>query len=153
MAATSKSTKLKLNLWQETDKPERADFVSDNQIIEEKLGAHLTDSTKHLTSSEKLRASQPFQVFNFIGSGSAQRTYALNFSARAVFLFAADRNFTETTDDGKTVYAAVQIGGYHTPGISLSGKTLTTYQQTDPATATTLALNQTNQRYVGIAFQ
>lgn len=153
MAATSKTTKLKLNLWQETDKPERADFVADNEAIESTVGSHLSDNSKHLTTTEKTRVSQPFQIFNFVGNGNAQRTYTLNFSARAVFLFTVDCPFSEYSDGVHVIRSAVQLGGYHSPGISLSGKVLTVTQQSEAEEGVQICLNQSNHRYVGIAFQ
>ena len=41
MASTNKTEYLSLNAWVESDRPQRADFNSDNSIIDSALGAHL----------------------------------------------------------------------------------------------------------------
>lgn len=38
MAATNHSTTLGLSLWEQTDCPEWADFLQDNQKLEQRLG-------------------------------------------------------------------------------------------------------------------
>ena len=62
MASTNKTQNLGLNNWLETDKPKRIDFVSDNAIVDNILGTHIKDNDIHLTSSEKDRVSEPFEV-------------------------------------------------------------------------------------------
>lgn len=160
MASSEKTSRLGLNLWQETDKPERADFVSDNEILEETLGTHLKDYTQHLTSTEKTWVGTPYQLLTYTGNGSSQRTYTLDISGRAVFIFAIDRPLAEdgetsSGDAMKSIFYGLQTGIYHTPGISLSGKALTLSQQSEAAAIEAgnsyrVRLNDYNRRYAGI---
>ena len=56
MASTNKSS-LGLNMWEASDKPERADFVADNRIIDEKiakLNSDLATATGNIGSISPL---------------------------------------------------------------------------------------------------
>ena len=48
MASSSFTKNLGLCSWSETDRPKRIDFVTDNLLIDEKLGEHLADSDIHI---------------------------------------------------------------------------------------------------------
>lgn len=74
MSSSKKTTNLKLNQWLETDIPERKDFVSDNEIIDKKIGRHLTDTELHVTSSEKEQWNQFYYKFSFIGDDVSPKT-------------------------------------------------------------------------------
>lgn len=160
MASSEKTSRLGLNLWQETDRPERADFIADNEIIEESLTGHLRDYVKHLSETEKNWVGFPYQLITYVGNGKAERTYTLDINGRAAFIFAIDRPLTEdgVTADGapmKSIYYGVQTGIYHTPGLSVSAKKLTcNYQMESEAVAAgqsyRVRLNDYNQRYAGI---
>ena len=50
MAASSTSTVLGLSLWAQTDCPEWADFLQDNQKLEQLAGGHISNSCLLYTS-------------------------------------------------------------------------------------------------------
>ena len=58
MAATNHSTTLGLSLWEQTDCPEWADFLQDNQKLEQLAGGHISNAALHLTAEEKQFLSQ-----------------------------------------------------------------------------------------------
>lgn len=156
MAATEKTKTLGLNRWLETDCPERADFVADNDAIEKFLAEHLGSSTMHLTAAEKTRVSQPIQIFTYLGNGVKNRTYTLNFSPRAVFIIASGKPMSRPDGDYLSIYSAAQVGVYSTPGLKMSGKQAALTQQSlsdaqSAANGLHVRLNESNVQYVGIA--
>lgn len=156
MASTEKTSTLGLNLWAETDKPERADFVSDNQKLEEAIGPHLTSNFLHLTAEEKERAKTPFQIFAYVGNGQASRTYNLSFEPRLVFLCALNRADGLMENGLQSVYHAAKFGNYSTLGLSGSGTRLILTQQTEAQAAGTgyrICLNESGVNYCGVIFK
>ena len=87
MASKNKSEKLALNLWAETDRPQRADFNSDNMIIDEVLGGHIEQENMHLSAAEKLRIGAPLVSTSYLGDGSASREITLAADAIAVVVY------------------------------------------------------------------
>lgn len=74
MSSSKKTSNLKLNQWLETDIPERMDFVSDNDIIDKKIGKHVTDQNIHVTSFEKEQWNQFYYKFSYIGDDESTKT-------------------------------------------------------------------------------
>ena len=68
MAASEKTAVLGLSLWAGTDKPRRADFVSDNTALETLVGGHLGDSDLHLDETRRTRLDEPFTVRTYTGN-------------------------------------------------------------------------------------
>ncbi len=123
MASTFKTTNLGLSNWLETDKPTRSDFVSDNVIIDNSLGAHLNDTTLHLTQEEKNQLSEPY-IFDILqGTGEESRTIELLFTPRLVMYYAVDKPLIENSDTGSTVNGGVSAYTYGSSGgISIADK-------------------------------
>lgn len=158
MASTEKTTELGLNLWAETDKPERIDFVSDNQKLEELVGAHLKAKALHLTADEKERAKTPFQIFSYPGDGRASLTYYLPFEPRLTFLFATHKVDGLLENGLQSVFRAMKFSTYVTPGISGAGARLVLTQQTEEqaqaaGTGYRLRLNEKGVNYCGVIFR
>lgn len=158
MASTEKTNKLGLNLWSETDKPERQDFVNDNQKLEELLGSHLQNEALHLTATEKARVKSPYMFFSFQGDGKEKKNWYLSFEPTLVFLFAANELDGGKENGLKSVFQAALFGAYGTPGISVSGAKLTLAQQTEAQAQEAgagyrLRLNEKGVTYAGVAFQ
>ena len=55
MATSNYTPNLHLSAWEATDRPKRADFVSDNTIIDTQLGGHIANGNIHLNADEKAR--------------------------------------------------------------------------------------------------
>lgn len=130
MASSKKTSKLGLNLWAETDKPERADFVSDNQKLEELVGAHIQASSMHLTTTEKQLVNDANRIFIYSGDGNSTKVYNLPFIPRTVLVFALTKINGVIEDNLQSVFQARIIGVYPTPGITISENKLTMSQQT-----------------------
>ena len=60
MASSSFTTHLGLCDWAASDRPKRADFVSDNTIIDTQLGGHIANGNIHLSADEKAKLDEPF---------------------------------------------------------------------------------------------
>lgn len=158
MASTKKTSILGLNLWSETDKPERLDFVSDNEKLEELVGAHIKSANIHLTETEKDRARTPYTIFSFIGDGKASRVYNLSFEPRIFFLFAVNRPDGITENGLHSVFRVMKFGSYTTPGVTISGVKATFKQQTEAeaiaeGTGYRLRMNESGVTYSGVIFK
>ncbi len=87
MASTSYTKNLGLCAWNSTDRPKRMDFVQDNNIIDTKLGEHLSDSSIHVTAKEKEAIASPYKVITYVGDGKAQKTISLDSSYTYAIVF------------------------------------------------------------------
>lgn len=88
MAASSTSTVLGLSLWAQTDCPEWADFLQDNQKLEQLAGGHISNSGLHLAAEEKQFLAQRGTVLTYTGTGSGAASVTLPFSPRKITVFA-----------------------------------------------------------------
>ena len=50
MASSNYTPNLHLSAWNASDRPKRADFVSDNTIIDTQLGGHIANSGIHVSA-------------------------------------------------------------------------------------------------------
>lgn len=82
MAATNHSTTLGLSLWEQTDCPEWADFLQDNQKLEQLAGGHISNAALHLTAEEKQFLSQRTALVSYVGTGSGAASVTLPFLPR-----------------------------------------------------------------------
>ena len=158
MASAKKTSSLGLNLWEETDKPERLDFVQDNQKLEELVGAHLNSTALHLTTEEKERAKTPYKIFSFIGDGQARRPYNLSFEPSLIFVFATLKPDGIVENGLHSVYRAVKFGAFATPGLESNGIRIYLTQQTEEEalaseTGYRLRLNEKGVNYFGVYFK
>ena len=157
MASANKSEKLGLSLWEETDKPERADFVSDNEIIEQLLGAHLSDSTQHLTASQKNFLNRPVWVQQYIGDGASQKDIEMPVALPGIIIVwgrncppwahPTDAQYPTLYFGFATNYATNRL--YSTRGLSvISNKYVRVKQDSNPGDwGVTTSLNEKNREY------
>lgn len=78
MASTNKTDYVGLNNWSPTDKPEMADFNSDNQIIDRALQGHIENGSVHVTDAEKRMWQTPYAIDMYYGDGRSSQTITLN---------------------------------------------------------------------------
>lgn len=90
MPSTYKTENLGLNKWIGTDKPKRADFCADNELIDEALTAHIENSAVHATAEEKAKWTTPFVWGEYTGDGDNNREFNLAFKPSFVMVFPAD---------------------------------------------------------------
>lgn len=129
MAASEYSAVLGLSLWAQTDCPQWADFLQDNQKLEQKAGGHIQNAALHLTAGEKEFLSQRRAVLTYTGTGSGSAAVTLPFLPGRVTVFAQSKPPMAPRADGgwdvfSEVWAAVQAADTSQGGVSLDGETL-----------------------------
>lgn len=166
MASSEKTAKLGLSLWAASDKPERLDFVQDNQKLEEVVGAHVADMSAHLTGAEKQFLSRPYTIYTYRGTGSTSYTVkSLPGGLEPRLILAMCQEFppcTVDTNGNLNVYwdfwmKAGSSTSYGGGGISvdLTNKTFTMKNRVKPASSwypCTRNLNEDGKIYVLIFF-
>lgn len=154
MASSNYTTNLHLNAWTDSDRPKRADFVSDNSIIDTQLGGHILNSAIHLTASEKDKVDEPFVFRLYAGSGEAERTISLNFTPKFVMAFKRGVPPVEYSNGVNTVNSAYASYGHgSTVGISLSSSGVTVSESSSAVNGIKVSLNESGSQYTMIAFK
>lgn len=133
MASTNKTSRLQLNSWLPTDKPKMEDFNSDNEIIDQSLGTHVSNTGIHVTSTEKSFWNERIVSGFYTGSGKETNSINLGFKPIFVFVTAHSRPMgTYKSSDGKTyIYTASAGSTYYSPCISLNDTGFTVSQPSD----------------------
>ena len=130
MAATNHSATLGLSLWEATDCPQRADFLQDNQKLEQAVGGHIQNSGLHLSTQEKQYLAQRAAVLTYTGTGSGAASVTLPFLPRKLTVSAQGKPpLAPRADSGWDVFREEWLAGeeasYGTGGISVDGQALT----------------------------
>lgn len=154
MASTNKTEKLGLNSWLETDKPRRADFVEDNAIIDDKLGNHLVDDTRHFTTEDREKLANMVYTESYGGDGKSSRSFTLPFEPSFVIVY--NRYDTLSYYDPELGYNLLNAAVFAIKKSldfagSLDGAVLTVNQSTEPETGLFANLNRQFAQYVIIA--
>ncbi len=155
MPSTNQTANLGLNSWIGTDKPKRADFVSDNEILDEVIGEHLADTELHFTEADRARWDALVTAGLYFGTGAA--SYQLTFSSapKALLVFQSGKALAEWNADGYMMAnAGMATPTLRSAGIQLSGNRATLLQsQAAPAAGGTFHnLNKQSAQYAYIAF-
>ncbi len=102
MAASSKSEKLGLSLWEASDMPERLDFRGDNEALETLVGGHLNDAALHLEATEKQFVKTPYYITSYTGVGTAliRKVYSSLSSIKFALIMAQDHAPVEYDSSG-----------------------------------------------------
>ncbi len=153
MAASGKTEKLGLSLWEATDRPARLDFRTDNEQLEKLVGGHLADAAAHLLTGEKSFLSHPFKLISYQGNSFSSRAVSLGMSAAAVFVFCGGHPPVEKGEDGVVhVYWDFWLddptgaGNYlSVGGVSVNGSQCVVSSKT--ASGKRFHLNDTGERY------
>ena len=156
MPTENKTANLQLNSWLGTDKPQRADFVSDNTIIDAALGEHLADLTMHLSEDDRTLLTAPFKVGVISGDGNTSKDHTLAFYPKLVFVFLRNSPLIEydtTNNYTRCNSAIVTSASGGTSGASLFLNTLTLSQSSAATNNRFLNLNKSGGQYVYIAFK
>lgn len=154
MASTNHTANLGLCSWSASDRPKRADFVSDNSIIDSALGGHLADTTLHMSSAEKTKALEPFESFIYSGNGDASRTISTGFRPSFVIVYKRGAAPVEYTGGVNVVNSACAFYGHGgTAGLSVSSSGAVVTQQSAASDGKRLSLNETDCQYTLIAFK
>lgn len=108
MASSGSTKHLNLNQWQGSDKPKMEDFNSDNQKIDEQLGAHLADEGLHLNQSIRQALNRAVPVIgSFTGDGKNTQKIELGFQPSCGVVFAVNQAPMLVTQGGLILYSAL----------------------------------------------
>ena len=157
MASTNKTESFGLNIWSETDRPQRNDFNSDNIILDKALGEHVTDTSLHLTETEKERVQSPLAVYSYAGDGAEYKDITLPFDARYVMAYRPSMPFySYDSASEKTLINGgfAFYGGEGTGGVKLMSPALVrVYSGEASNTNLRTCLNDSGVQYKLVAFR
>ena len=154
MASGNFTPNLHLNAWDGSDRPKRADFISDNNIIDTALGGHIADSDIHVTSQEKDKLSQPYAVKLYAGSGEAERTISIDFTPKFVVVFKRGVPPFMYSGGANVVTSGFACYGHgSTVGIVLTSSGLTVTETSVNASGIRINLNESGCQYTIVAFK
>lgn len=154
MASSSFTPNLGLCNWSADDKPKRADFVSDNGIIDTALGGHINNGSIHLTASEKEKALSPFAVVPYSGDGKSSRTIQAGFAPKLALVYLRNAPCVEYAGGATIINSAIAYYGMGgSSGLSLSSSGIVVSQQTTPVDGVRHNLNETDGQYVSVLFK
>lgn len=152
MPSSFKTTNLGLNSWIESDKPTRGDFVGDNVIIDNILGAHVKDNSLHLNEEQIAQIEEPYFFDILQGSNEASRSIKLSYTPRFVIYFAVNKPWIEHTTNGEVVNGGISIYTYGSSGGIAIGeeKLIISHGEID---GVNYNLNNMEYQYLLIAFR
>lgn len=145
MPSVNKTSNLKLNLWEPTDRPMRNDFVSDNILIDAAVGEHIKNSTLHLSAEEKAYIAGPMAVMSYTGNGESERVITLNEKVKLVIVFAQNKPVLSST---KVYFSMGYAGLGSASGLSVNSNGLEiTVSQTTDSLGNVISLNESGTSY------
>ena len=155
MASSSFTPNLGLCAWSDTDRPKRIDFVSDNLLIDEKLGTHLADSDIHITQDEKQRMLTPYTVFEYAGNGESERALAISGTYSFVILYQKFYPAVTKDDDGNFVSHLCFAGRLFGSGgeVTLQSDKLIVTQDSTATDGVKNNFNENYGQYVALLFK
>ncbi|MBQ9680457.1 MAG: hypothetical protein IJV48_07245 [Ruminococcus sp.] len=154
MATSQYTPNLHLNAWTDSDRPKRADFVSDNTIIDTQLGGHIADSAIHLNAEERAKLTEPFTFALYAGSGETTRTISLGFRPKFAIVF--KRNVPPVVYSGgvNIVNAGYACYGHgSSTGLSVTGTGVTVSEAAAATDGVRVSLNESGSQYTIVAFK
>ena len=154
MASSNYTTNLGLCNWAASDHPKRADFVSDNGIIDSVLGGHVNNAAIHMSAAEKAQALAPFDVRVYSGSGEASRTISAGFRPSFAIVYKKDSP-PVAYDNGTTVVnsAYCLYGSGSSAGLSIVSSGISVQQQAAAVSGVRISLNEADCQYVAVLFK
>lgn len=154
MATSQYTPNLHLNAWTESDRPKRADFVSDNNIIDTELGGHVNNNSIHLSAQEKEKITEPFVSTIYAGSGESSRTISLGFQPKLVLVY--KRGVPPVTYSNGVSIVNCACGFYSrggTAGLSITSSGIVVSQAAMATDGMRVNLNERDGQYTVVAFK
>lgn len=158
MSATNKTSYLGLCSWLGSDKPQRADFNSDNAKIDQFASEHASDMQLHLSEEDREKLQQSYYFGVYFGNNSTSRTVSTGCpftpTFGIVFAISTPPSITRFDTQGNYNYFAFisQRGG--TTGASFSGSDINVVQSASAESYNEYAnLNTTGKTYCYILFR
>ncbi|MCD7723321.1 MAG: hypothetical protein LUH82_05165 [Clostridiales bacterium] len=157
MSSINKTDYLGLNSWAGTDKPERADFNSDNDIIDAAFSQHFEDAEVHITADERETWNTPYYLGMYIGNGDTLRTITTNcpFQASAAVVFCTETGPVAVDFENETTYnyfaVSTKSGGMD--GVILSGADIIVTQNASGGEYGCASFNMSGNIYTYMLFR
>lgn len=153
MASSGHTPHLGLCQWASSDKPKRADFVSDNSIIDSALGGHIANTAIHLTAAEKAKLSESFVVRAYAGTGASSQAISVDFQPKFALVYKKNAPPVSYSSGNIIVNAAVGAYGFGgSQGLTVSSSGITV-SQSSAAGGVAVNLNENEEQYVAIIFK
>lgn len=116
---------------------------------------HVTDSTSHLTGSEKAYINEPFVVGSYTGLGDGNsQVVEVGFYPKLVIVFATGTAFLSMSTDKPIIYIGIAARSLSSMGISLqSAGFKVTQNESYSSKGVYPKLNELNMNYAYIAFK
>ena len=160
MSSTNKTSNLRLNNWNGTDKPERIDFNRDNDIIDSAITEHKNDTDIHINANEREKWNSFTQMGVYFGNGSEERviTFDTEYDIALVLIFAHNRPsaVTHFSSQKKSNYVGFASKLSNSLGVKLNDdfRSVTVNQDNTPFTqGEYAALNESGVAYNYIMFR
>ena len=154
MAASNYTPNLHLSAWEETDRPKRADFVSDNNIIDTQLGGHIGNSDIHMNSAEKEKLSEPFECAIYAGSGETERTISVGFVPKFAIVY--KRGTPPVTYANGVIFVNSGYAFYgngSSLGLTINSSGVVVQQSASAVDGVRANLNESDGQYTLVAFK
>ena len=154
MASSSFTTNLGLCNWSDSDRPKRADFISDNGIIDNVLGGHVLNTALHMNAAEKSKALEPFACFIYAGTGESSRTITTSFRPSFALVFKKNEPLAMYSDGVNIVNSGITTDGDgNTSGVAITTNGVIVQQQSAASNGKRFSLNEEGCQYAIIAFK
>lgn len=154
MATSQYTPNLHLSAWAESDRPKRADFVSDNNIIDTEFGGHVKNDSIHLSKGEKEKITEPYVSNIYSGSGESSRTISLGFQPKFVLIYKRGVPPVTYSNNVNTVNCAYGFYGHGgTVGISITSSGVIVSESATATNGVKVSLNERGSQYTIVAFK
>lgn len=157
MSSSNKTPNLGLNNWAGSDHPQRADFNSDNQLLDTLAGGHIKDGDIHVTAKEKEKWNSPVEFSMYFGTNADSREIKLGYQPTAVFVYPQDMPMI-VTNSGTNIaecYFGAAGGIYGSRGISITsdGFNVRNNYRYQNSNNNLVMLNKANTNYIYLAWK
>ncbi|MEE0060705.1 MAG: hypothetical protein UE295_07755 [Acutalibacteraceae bacterium] len=155
MSSTNKTSYLGLNAWLGSDRPQRIDFVDDNNKIDTAMKNHVNNNNMHCTSTEKAKIQNPYKMFSYVGTGTETNSFTIEFQPKFMIVFKKDTPPVQTDTSGNILinYVVTAVSNGSIGGAYISGYDITVNQSSEPVNGMIYNLNKKNGQYCIIAFK
>lgn len=155
MASTSFTPNLGLCSWSSDDRPKRMDFVNDNALIDEILGAHLNNSNLHVSAEEKEIYSSPYKVISYAGDGQASKSINTGEGYAFAIIFQKFYPPVEVDASNNVISHFALVGRMFgsSANLTMTGTSITVTQDTVATDGVKNNFNEAEGQYVMILFR
>ncbi len=149
MSSSSRTPNLSLNQWSLNDKPQMEDMNRDNLFIDAVVSAHIGDEVPHLTFGEHEKLTKRIVFSEYFGTNAPSNSFTLDINPIFVIVFAVSRPLCEYSSGNVISYFSMASSTTASPGISISGNTVTVKNSED---VSPVSLNKVGITYCIAAF-